>query len=573
MSYLDWFIMLATISGIVFYGLKKSRGRSDLDTFLGSGKEMKWLTIGFSIIATQASAITFLSTPGQGYDDGMGFVQLYFGLPIAMVVLAVAFVPLFHRLKIQTAYEFLEKRFDFKTRALGAFLFLVQRGLAVGFTIYAPSLVFSHILGWNIYLTTLAMGLIVIFYTVSGGSRAVSYVHRQQMIVILVTLFITGFLILDSMPKDISFREAVTVADKMGKMNTLDWSFDLTERYNIWSGVLGGFFLAMAYFGTDQTQVQRYLGGKTIKASRIGLLFNGIVKVPFQYVILFMGVMLFVYYQFEKPPIFFNESQREKVYNSEYALDLEYLETQQVEIFEEKKQKIRRLLDAEKEGNKRMSELYAQEIKDLDKDLSNVKDEAVRLIAMNNPGANTNDLDQIFITFVTQKFPKGIIGLLVAIILSASMSSAASILSALAGISVIDIYKRIFSRNGREGHYLKTGKIFTVIWGSIAILFAFYANFTENLIEAVNILGSLFYGTILGIFLIAFFIKKVKGNATFYSACIAQLAVLACFFFTNISYLWYNVIGSLLVIMLGLGIQVMFFPKETSFTAKDYHQP
>ncbi len=350
MSSLDWTVLVITISGIVLYSIWKGKQNKTLDSYLRSNKDLNWSTIGLSIIATQASAITFLSTPGQAYDDGMRFAQLYFGVPLAMIVLSVTFVPLFHKLNVYTAYEFLEKRFDFKTRILGAVLFLIQRGLAVGFTIYAPSLVLSNILGWNIYITSIVTGVIIIFYTVIGGTRAVSYAHRQQMFVILFGMTLAGFMVVDKIPDDISFDDAVMVADKMGKLNTIDWTFNLSERYNIWSGVLGGLFLSLAYFGTDQSQVQRYLSGRSIRQSRIGLMLNGIVKIPMQMLILFMGVMLFVFYQFEKPPIFFNAHQHQKVYQSEYGLDLQFLETSHNEIYTTKKQKIIVMLKSIKDG-------------------------------------------------------------------------------------------------------------------------------------------------------------------------------------------------------------------------------
>ncbi len=564
MSYLDWIVLLITISGIMLYGVWKGKQYKTLDSYLRSNKDLKWSTIGLSIIATQASAITFLSTPGQAFDDGMRFAQLYFGVPLAMIVLSVTFVPLYHKLNIYTAYEFLEKRFDFKTRILGAVLFLIQRGLAVGFTIYAPSLVLSNILGWNIYATSIVTGLIIIFYTVIGGTRAISYAHRQQMFVILFGMALAGFMIVDKMPEDISFDDAVIIADKMGKLNTIDWTFDLSERYNIWSGVLGGFFLSLAYFGTDQSQVQRYLSGRSIRQSRIGLMFNGIAKIPMQLLILFMGVMLFVFYQFEKPPIFFNTHQHQSVYQSEYSLDLQFLETRHDEIYIIKKQKIRAMLKAIKDGNDILSNILQADLLELENEARTLKSEAVQLIAMNNPGTNTNDLDQIFLTFVTSYLPKGLIGLLIAVIISASMSSASSILNALAGTSVIDIYKRIISKKQNESHYLKVSKYFTVFWGLIAILFALYANNLGNLIQAINILGSLFYGSILGIFLAAFYFKPIQGNSIFLAAIVAQILVFLCFIFTNISFLWFNVIGCVAVIVFGYMLQYSFYRKEHS---------
>jgi len=564
MSSLDWIVLVITISGIVLYSVQKGQQHKTLDSYLLSNKDLKWSTIGLSIIATQASAITFLSTPGQAYDDGMRFAQLYFGVPLAMIVLSVTFVPLFHKMNIYTAYEFLEKRFDFKTRILGAVLFLIQRGLAVGFTIYAPSMVLSNILGWNIYVTSIVIGFIIIFYTVIGGTRSISYAHRQQMFVILFGMALAGIMVVDKIPDDISFDDAVIVADKFGKLNTIDWTFDLSERYNIWSGILGGFFLSLAYFGTDQSQVQRYLSGRSIRQSRIGLMFNGLVKIPMQLLILFMGVMLFVFYQFEKPPIFFNTHQYQKVYQSEYGLDLQFLESRHNEIHTIKKQKIRDMLKAIKNGDDILSNKLQADLLVLENKARTVKSEAVQLIAMNTPGTNTNDLDQIFLTFVTSYLPKGLIGLLIAVIISASMSSASSILNALAGTSVIDIYKRVISKKQNEAHYLKVSKYFTVFWGLIAILFALYANNVGNLIQAINILGSLFYGSILGIFLAAFYFKPIQGNSIFLAAIVAQILVFLCFIFTNISFLWFNVIGCVAVILFGYLLQYSFYRTEHS---------
>jgi len=570
MTPLDWFVLIATILTIVIYGVKKSQKSLDLNDFLRSNKDLRWTTIGISIIATQASAITFLSMPGQAYDDGMRFIQLYFGVPIAMIILSITFVPLYHKLNIYTAYEFLEKRFDFKTRVLGALLFLIQRGLAVGFTIYAPALIFSNILGWNIYWTSIIIGGIVIAFTVLGGSKAISIAHRQQMLIILLGMGLAGFLLVDLFPEDLPFEDALLVAGKMGKLNTIDLSFDINERYNIWSGVLGGLFLSLSYFGTDQSQVQRYIGAKSIKASRFGLMFNGLIKVPMQFSILFIGVLLFVFYQFERPPIFFNQPQRTQVYQSEYVLDLQFLESQHSDVFDAKKEKIKDMLRAYNSGADEKGDFLQKEIKDLDQEARDIKSEAVRLIAMQTPGVNTNDLDQIFLTFITTHLPPGIVGLLIAVIILASMSSSSSILSALASTSVIDIYKRIFRQNHQESSYLNAGKKFTVFWGVIGILFALYANKVGNLIQAVNILGSLFYGSILGIFLAAFYIKRIQGHAIFWAAIIGEICVLIFFILSDISFLWFNVIGCLLVIILAYLIQIIFFRKQQKFKIKDY---
>jgi len=381
---------------------------------------------------------------------------------------------------------------------------------------------------------------------------------------------LAGFLLVDLFPEDLPFEDALLVAGKMGKLNSIDLSFDINERYNIWSGVLGGLFLSLSYFGTDQSQVQRYIGAKSIKASRFGLMFNGLIKVPMQFSILFIGVLLFVFYQFERPPIFFNQPQRAQVYQSEYVLDLQFLESQHTDVFIAKKEKIREMLHAYKSGADEKGDFLQKEINDLDQETRHIKSEAVRLIAMQTPGVNTNDLDQIFLTFITNHLPSGIVGLLIAVIILASMSSSSSILSALASTSVIDIYKRIFRKNHQESKYLNAGKKFTVFWGIIGILFALYANKVGNLIQAVNILGSLFYGSILGIFLVAFYIKRIQGNAIFWAAIIGEICVLTLFVLSDISFLWFNVIGCLLVIILGYLIQIIFFRKQQKFKIKDY---
>lgn len=568
MSSLDWGVMLLTIVGTISYGMYKSRGTKDLNSYFLSGKEMKWFTIGLSIIATQASAITFLSTPGQGYGDGMRFAQFYFGVPLAMIILSLVFIPLYHKLKIYTAYEFLERRFDLKTRMLGAGLFLVQRGLAVGLTIYAPSLILSNILGWDIYKLSITIGAIIVAYTVSGGSKAVGYTHKPQMLIILSGMVLATYYLINSFPDNVALSDAVAIASEIGKTDIIDWKFDLSERYNIWSGMLGGLFLALAYFGTDQSQVQRYIGGKSIKHVQRGLLINGIVKVPMQLGILFIGVLLFAYYQFVMPPVFFNPAEQQRVYQSEYGDDYREIEAQHALIFQLKKQKLEEYITAINSDDNDLAQIKMADVTQLMAQADSLKEEAVTIILKNRPGANGNDLDQVFITFITQTLPSGLIGLLIAVILSASMSSASSILNALGATSTIDIYKRLIGTEKNDKKDLFMSKMLTVVWGIIGISFALFANKVGNLIQAVNILGSLFYGSILGIFLVGFFIKRIQGTEVFYSAILAQIVVFLCFLFTNVSYLWFNVIGSLVVVGTSLLLHVLLAIPRRNFQLK-----
>ncbi len=548
MTPLDWVVLVSAIVGIVVYGVWKGHGSRDLKGYLLSDRNMKWHTIALSIMATQASAITFLSTPGQAYVDGMRFVQFYFGLPIAAVILSVTAIPLYHRLKVYTAYEYLEGRFDLKTRSLAAFLFLVQRGLAAGLTIYAPALILSVILGWNIHYTNFGVGILVIIYTASGGTKAVSWTQFQQMLIILFGMGLAFFMILARLPEDVGFLDATRVAGAMGRLNAIDFEFDLSNRYNIWSGLLGGCFLALSYFGTDQSQVQRYLTGKSITQSRMGLLFNGIVKVPMQFFILFLGAMVFVFYQSVAPPIFFNPVPVENVRQSADAPRFAELEALYEGAHDDKQRVLRQLVEAEGDTE----ELVKEELLAADERMREIREDAVALLAKNDPDLDANDANYVFLTFVIHYLPAGIVGLLIAAILFASMSSTSSELNALASTTVIDIYRRLVKRDAEERHYVLFSKGATVVWGGFAIFFAEFASRLGTLVEAVNILGSLFYGTILGIFLSAFYVKRVGGTAVFLGALIAETIVVACFLVADISYLWYNVIGCGLVMGLAL---------------------
>ena len=550
MRSLDWILLSSFLLFVAVYGVWKTRGKKDIQGYFLANKSTPWYVITISIMATQASAITFLSTPGQAYVDGMRFVQFYFGLPIAMVILSITAVPIFHKLKVYTAYEFLEQRFDLKNRALGSILFLIQRGLAAGFTILAPALIISVILGWDFRLTIFMIGGLVIIYTAAGGTEAVYKTHLLQMAIVTAGMAAALFMVFRRLPPDISFLSAIHVAGKLGRLNVINFAFDWKDRYNFWSGLIGGGFLALSYFGTDQSQVQRYLTGRSIAQSRLGLLANGVLKVPMQFIILFIGAMIFVFYQFVTPPLFFNPVETANIKNSSYGDAYTKLETDYHRLNGEKQEQIRNMLAAIESRKDEDLDNALQRLRRTRESEFGVRQEAIQLIKKGNPRAETNDTNYIFLTFVIHFLPAGLIGLVLAAILSASMSSSSAELNALASVTVVDIYKRLGRRNASERHYLIVSKLATVFWGLYAISFAQFANHLGSLIEAVNIMGSLFYGTILGIFLIAFYFKNIGGHATFIAAIIAELAVLACYFFTEIPYLWFNVIGCLILVSL-----------------------
>ncbi|MFT6166239.1 MAG: SSS family transporter [Vicingaceae bacterium] len=556
LSWIDWTVMLGTLFTIVAYGVWKTRGSKNIEGYLLGGKESNWWTIGLSVMATQASAITFLSTPGQAYMEGMGFVQFYFGLPLAMIVISTVFIPLYYKLKVYTAYEFLESRFDNKTRMLTASLFLLQRGLAAGITIYAPAIILSQILSIELNYTIFFIGGLVIIYTVSGGTKAVSQTHKQQMAVIFLGMFIAAGFLISYLTDTMSFSEGIQVAGIMDKMEVIDWNFDPGSRYNIWSGILGGFFLQLSYFGTDQSQVQRYISGSSVKESRLGLMFNGMLKIPMQFFILFVGILLFLFYQFVMPPLHFNAENVENVKQSEYALQYEALEDKQQIVFDAKKDLILQY-NENPENEELKSKIQAYHAKE-----QGLMKESKTLILKANPDATTEDDDYIFITFVTSFLPIGLIGLLLAVIFSAAMSSTSAELNALASTTTVDIYKRNIKKDGDEKHYLVSSKLFTFMFGILAIIFAVMADLFDNLIEAVNILGSLFYGTILGVFLVAFFFKKVKGHAVFIAALLSQAIIIVLYTMNryeviDLAYLWYNLIAPGLVIGFAVLIEAM----------------
>jgi solute:Na+ symporter, SSS family len=567
MHWIDWLILVGTLVGITGYGMYKTRGATDMQTYLLGSKDLKWWTIGLSIMATQASAITFLSTTGQGYEDGMRFAQFYIGLPIAMVILSAFFLPIYYRLKVMTAYEYLERRFDLRTRTLAASLFLLQRGMSAGLTIYAPAIVLSVILGWNLGWVCFFLGIFVIIYTVFGGGEAVSVTQEQQMIVILAGLIVAFVIMIFKMPEGVHFTDALNVAGKLGKTNVISFKFDLSDRYNFWSGIFGGTFLFLSYFGTDQSQVQRYLSGKTLAESRLGLLFNGIIKLPMQFLVLFVGIMMFVFFQFNKSPIHFNPENLAAIQTPPYQPQLDALEARRDVIFEAKKAEINNLILASRAEDQAAIETSKTKIQEYLKQENGVKTEAKVLIKAAKPKAETKDTDYAFINFVIHNLPVGIVGLLLAVIFSAAMSSTSSEINALATTSIVDIYRRQIKPNESDAHYMRTSQWLTAAWGILAMSFAVFAALLENLIEAVNIVGSLFYGAILGIFMVAFFMKKIGAKSVFGAAIMAEIIVVSIFTLDRygvfkFAYLWLNLVGCVLVMGFAWLLHHLFFKNE-----------
>jgi len=597
LDWIDWTVLIITLAIIVGYGTWKTRGSKNVQDYVRGGNSTKWWTIGLSVMATQASAITFLSTTGQAFSDGMGFVQFYFGLPIAMVIICLVFIPIYHRLKVYTAYEFLENRFDLKTRTLTAILFLIQRGLAAGITIFAPAIILSVVLGWNIVTLNIIIGVLVIIYTVSGGTKAVTVTQKQQMFVIFAGMIAALIIIINLIPNDVSFVDAIDIAGATGKMQVLDFSFDLENRYTVWTGLIGGTFLMLSYFGTDQSQVQRYLSGKSMKEMQMGLLFNGLLKVPMQFFILLVGVMVFVFYQFNPSPLNFIDKSTETVLASEYGNEYRALQDKQSELFDMKqrlssayakenkpelKQELFQIDSIEKSYRleskflikKAIDPEYKASYIALEKSVkqleSNPKSEAYKtksaeLKTLYKDAAKdtqTNDRDYMFIRFILNHLPTGLIGLLLAVILSAAMSSTASEINALATITSIDLYGRNLKEDKGETHMVNMTKWFTFGWGIVAIIIACFADLAENLIQLVNIIGSIFYGNVLGIFLLAFFFKHIKGNAVFIGALITQFIVIIGWAFDWMPYLWLNLFGCVVVIIIANLLQV--FNKKTA---------
>jgi solute:Na+ symporter, SSS family len=554
MNYLDWIVLIGTITFIVLYGTWKTRKTQTIEGYLRADNSMKWWMIGVSIMATQASAVTFLSTPGQAMEDGMRFLQFYFGLPLAMVIISVTMVPIYYRLKVYTAYEYLETRFDLKTRSLAALFFLTLRGLSAGITLFAPSLVLSTILGWSVTWTTIFIGTLVIMYVVSGGTKAVSLTQRYQMSVIMGGMILAGILAFRLLPEDISFGDTVGIAGAMGKLNLVNLEFNLTDRYNIWSGLVAGTFLFLSYFGTDQSQVARYLGGTSVTESRLGLMFNGLLKIPMQFIILFIGVLVYVFYLFFQPPVFHNQVLKERAMATNGAPRIEVLEQDYNELYASKREAVTELVDAIHSEDKQAIESASERIKAFQKHETVIRDSVKNAIATSLPGAKVQDRDYMFLNFVLANLPHGIIGLLMAVMFSAAMSSMAGELNALASTTTVDLYKRAFNKSASEQNYLNASRFFTVLWALVAMVFAMLATFAENLIQFVNIVGSLFYGTLLGIFLTAFYVKRVHGTAVFWAAIVAECIVLYCYAYTDIAFLLYN-LSCIPVIVLSLIFQ------------------
>jgi len=536
-----------------------------LHGYLLANQSARWYTVLVSIMATQASAITFLSTPGQAYADGMRFVQFYFGLPFAMIVLAVTAVPLYHRLRVFTAYEFLEKRFDLKTRTFATLLFLVSRGLSTGISIYATSLVLSVLLGWSLPLTNLVIGGLVVAYTTSGGSNAVNWTQSWQFLIAIGGMVVALVVIVRSLPEAVSLAGATRVADQLGRLNVVDFRFDLTKRYNFWSGLVGGFFLSLAYFGTDQSQVGRYLGGRSVEASRLGLLINGLLKVPMQFFILFVGAMVFVFYQFVAPPVLFNPAPLARLRSGPYAGELLGIEARHRAAFEARRAAAEAFVLTGKE-NESASAAAGEALRAADGSYAAVRAEAVALVKAHDLPADANDTNYVFLSFVLAHLPTGLVGLILAVVFAASMSSNSAALNSLASTSVVDVYVRLVKKNREDSHYLAVSRIATALWGAFSIAVSMYANRVGTLIEAVNILGSLFYGTMLGIFLVAFYLPKVRGTPVFAGGIAGLASVWACFAFTRLSYLWFNVVGCVVVIgvALALSSSISSTPRSSS---------
>lgn len=562
MSSIDWIVLILTLLTIVLYGLYKSKNVKTIDGYILSDRSLPWYTVGLSVMATQASAITFLSAPGLAYSSGMSFAQFYFGLPLAMIVLCITFVPIFHKLKVYTAYEFLEKRFDVKTRVLTAALFLIQRGISTGITIFAPAIILSTILNIDLVMTTIGIGTLVVIYTVYGGTKAVSYTQLLQMSIIFGGLLLAGVLVVHLLPEDIGFKEALHIAGKSGKANAIDFKFDLNNQYTVWTGLIGGFFLQLSYFGTDQSQVGRYLTGSSVKESRLGLLMNGLLKVPMQFCILLIGILVFAYYQYHTPPLFFNQQVISKLENSEHRQEYEVIKQKHESLSQAKTVYINQLTDALKADEENKIDAARAELLKFNEDDKKLREDLVALIEKNDPSADTNDNNYIFLRFVTDTFPKGLIGLLIAIIFLASMGATASAINSLSSTTVIDIYKRFVKKTAQDSHYLKVSRITTLCWGVFTIGIALYSSQLGNLLEAVNILGSLFYGTILGIFLVAFYVKGIGGKAVFWSAIITEIIIIGIWRLDLVAFLWLNLIGCALLILIGIILQ-FFIGKKT----------
>jgi Na+/proline symporter len=573
MSTIDWVILVLTLSGIILFGVYKSKSTRSLDGYFLSNREMPWWIVLLSIMGTQASAVTFLSAPGQAYTDGMRFVQYYFGLPLAMVVLCVTFLPIFHRLKVYTAYEFLEQRFDVKTRTLTSFLFLLSRGLSTGISVYAPAIILSSLLGWNIYITNIVMGGLLIIYTVSGGAKAVAFTQQIQLIIVFVGMFLAGYMVVNMLPENVGFTDALQIGGKMGKFNVIttgftEKGFDWTDRFNIFSGVIGGFFLMLSYFGTDQSQVGRYLTAKSIRESRMGLLMNGIVKVPMQFLILMIGVLVFSFYQFNSAPIFFNDVPLDKIRNSSKGDSLTELQNQFDQLTERKKEQVSQMAAAIHNGSDAQESAASDSMSTLLGQQEVLRNGVKKMIVDQGLKAESSDTNYIFIRFVVDHLPKGLIGLLIAVIFLAAWGSIAAALNALSSATVIDFHKKFINKNLNDEQDYKVSRWYTFFWGVFCIVAAEFFTGMGSLIEAVNILGSWFYGVMLGIFLVAFYLKSIRGNAVFTAALIGEAAVIGLYSFTDVGWLWLNVVGAIAVVLIAIILQYTVFRSATKIAVQ-----
>jgi len=551
---LDWVVLVGSLASIIAYGLYRGRGSNTVDRYLLAGKTMPWYAMALSIMATQASAITFISTTGQSYVDGMRFVQFYFGMPLAMVALSATAVPIFHRAKVYTAYEYLENRFDVKTRALASFIFLMQRGLSVGLTFYAPAIVLSVIFGWPDRLTTLIIGVTVVLYTVTGGIRTVTWTDVQQMLIIFFGLVVALVMIFHLLPRQVSFLDALHLAGSAGKLNAVTFHFDWNDRYNLWSGLIGGMFLALSYFGCDQSQVQRYLTGKSIAQSKLSLLFTAMAKIPMQFFILFIGAMVFVFYIFEPPPLVFQRVEYNRIQQPDLRSRYEPIAARYQDAFTRRKAQALAIVAARHTGDTRTETEAIASYRRAQQDLDAARRQGASLVEATGGEKGFRDTNYIFLSFVTRYLPTGIVGLLIAVILAATMSSSSGEINSLATVTVVDIYKRHFRKQATDRHYLAASRVATAFWGAYAVAFAGLGKHLGSLIEAVNIVGSLFYGSLLGVFVLAFFFKRVNGTGAFVGMLAGEAAIFTAFLFTGISFLWYNVIGCLVVIATGMAV-------------------
>jgi Na+/proline symporter len=560
MSGLDWLVLACTLGGIVGYGIYRSRTSRNLEGYFLSNREMPWFMVLLSIMGTQASAITFLSAPGQAYTDGMRFVQYYFGLPLAMIILSMSFLPIFHKLRLFTAYEFLEQRFDHKTRLLISFLFLLSRGLSTGISVYAPSIILSSLLGWNIYWTIVVMGGLLIIYTVSGGARAVAYTQQLQLLIVFAGMFVAAWTVVRMLPEGVGFTEALDISGRLGKMNIIttgitEKGFDWTDRYNLFSGLIGGFFLALSYFGTDQSQVGRYLTAKSLRESRMGLLLNGIVKVPMQFLILLVGAMVLAFYQFNPAPLFFNKVPVEKLRQSAYADSLRSLESRHTEMLNRKSVVVAELPAAMATAEPADEETVYGKLREIHEEEQGIRKEMSGLIRKSGALSEQNDTNYIFLRFVVDYLPAGLVGLLIAVIFLAAWGSIAAALNSLASSTMIDFHKKFSPLFLNAEQEYRISKLYTLGWGIFCIIVAQFATGMGSLIEAVNVLGSWFYGVMLGVFLVAFYMKRVGGNAVFWAAIIGELLVIAMYRFTDIGWLWLNAVGAISVVILAALLQ------------------